>query len=416
MLDEVKEVSFSSKNIPLKIICFIIAIIIAVVSFSIAFSKLNTKEEGFYQLNLNKNHELYQKSTNYTMMYKLHGSNDSIKQQLEVLNLLYEQSFSKIAQLVDSENTYENVNNIAYINQHLNEEIEIDEKLYQILMDAYNKTNNSLNYSIFSSPLFQKWEKYSSFDELTIKEFDPYYNLNEEKEIKEIVLEINNLQHFNLQFIDEKKHTICFNVSDSYQQFLNDCGLKKNYIDLNILSDAYILDYLIQSFKNNYYEEGYIYSKSGMLINMSKNESINYYLNDFKENQIFKFGNFKINKQMSLSQFRHFDSSTLNYYIIKDEQNKNIYRHPYINIHTGYPNQFLLNSYILSDKDVIYNSFMNNELQISTQKEQLLNIIKNQNISLLFTQNEEDKKLYLISNENLEIELISAYKYQLIQL
>lgn len=340
-----KEIYVNRKHVVLRIIIFVVALVTGITLLSLYFTGILKYTKGYFKTDVN-----YESKTlindDISFYTYFDGNNASYSKYAQNLNSIYSSEFNYICKLTDSINTYDGITNLAYINLNTDKDLQIEKPLYDILKDAYLKTSENKNYSLFSSSIYQTYEIvfYSSVNNNI--EIEQSYI----ERISEAISIINDSNNFNLEFKDN--NVINLHVSDTFSTFINEQQLSSSYLDLNILKDAYIIEYLASKMKENNYLNGYFISTNGYIYSLDEyNGSMN--LLTLSNDNIEKYSTVDIKGNNSYIYFNYFDSTNNRIY-----KNKDQYMYTIVNIKEGSClsniNSFFINSSSLSLVDKGY--------------------------------------------------------------
>lgn len=357
-MDDLIDLKVSSKHLKTRIFIFVLAFLLAIFSFSYGVYSISKKEPGIYEIEAIRNDDVKFYNSGIKLYYYLEGNSNQIKSNLESISNLYSNSLVNIHCLLNNKNTYENYKNIAYINKHLNEDITLDETLFNIILDAYDKTLQNNGYNMFAGPLFESWNSIlNSFEQAS---YEPINNPFEKERIETITELINEPNNISIDVIDHNKRIIRVNVSKEIIDVLNKYEYEYGLIDLNLLKDAYIAQFLNEELNKYEFTDGYIQFDSGLLMNMSSRDFGVYYLYTYSDAPS-KITEINVDNRICISCFKQFSLGEDNYYEIND-----ILRSPFISSKTGYPFVSYLSSYIYSSNnspvELVYNNIVLNEM------------------------------------------------------
>lgn len=317
-----KEIYVNRKHVVLRIIIFVVALVTGITLLSLYFTGILKYTKGYFKTDVN-----YESKTlindDISFYTYFDGNNASYSKYAQNLNSIYSSEFNYICKLTDSINTYDGITNLAYINLNTDKDLQIEKPLYDILKDAYLKTSENKNYSLFSSSIYQTYEIvfYSSVNSNI--EIEQSYI----ERISEATSIINDSNNFNLEFKDN--NVINLHVSDTFSTFINEQQLSSSYLDLNILKDAYIIEYLASKMKENNYLNGYFISTNGYIYSLDEyNGSMN--LLTLSNDNIEKYSTVDIKGNNSYIYFNYFDSTNNRIY-----KNKDQYMYTIVNIKEG---------------------------------------------------------------------------------
>ncbi len=255
-----------SKSIWLRIALFVIAIIIAAVSFGIGINTCSNQykiEEGMYDFSFNdelNDGTYYELNKRLNLVYYLDNSNGSSTNNK--YQTIKDFVLEKAKYFFDLFYSFEDHDEkgMNYINAHPNEDIQINELLYNSLLDAYTKSND--NYSIFGGLLSTYYESTWTYFKVNTDSLTSKTIANDIAKIKDIYEDKEN--NFKLTF--KENNIINFSYSDKVSDFLNsieDQSKQVRVLDFNVLFNAYFLDYMAKAMKENNYVKGYFYTPNG---------------------------------------------------------------------------------------------------------------------------------------------------------
>ncbi len=405
-----------SKRIVLRIALFVIAIIIAVVSFGIGISQCTNQYKiptGLYDFNFSDdlNDETYHElNKRLNLVYYLDDSSpSSTNNKYQTIKDFVLEKAKYFFDLFYSFQDHDLVG-MNYINAHPNEDIQIDELLYNSLKDAYSKSNS--NYSIFGGLLTTYYESCFTY----FKKNNDYLNndtiKNDLDNIKEIYQDVDN--NFSLTFKDN--NIINFSYSSKVSSFLTsieDQSEEVRVLDFNILFNSYFLDYMKSQMKENNYLKGYFYTPNGEMSFIgnlfSSDNEINIY--DIKDNKVTPVGTIKNRGEVNVSSFRTFsindsDASYFNTFTY----NENTYtRNLLLSINTCACNEVVNTSFMASSSlslvDLTYKHF-NALWNLESNNDEY----KSSDVTSLYILKTEKEQIHL--NENAKA---NYYDYQVNQ-
>jgi len=300
------EVKFETKHIKVKIILFVVATLVAVAGFSYGIYSLSNSRKGktgwnTYSLEADAKYPFYYQNV-YLQYYYDSGE---ITSKESLVKSLFHLSSKSIYSLIDSnkenESKYKDVKGLAYINNHPNEKIEIEETLYDILVDAKAKTDEvNSTYSLFSGYLNDYWGYYMNSTNYQIKE----------QFISDMVELINTKDNFTLNLEKEQDKYYCtYSYSQDVQKAIDDYELSDvSALDLNTLFYSYYLDSLYKKFNSGGLTKGVLYTHTGESIYMyggfNSGNSISLY--DYYGEKPFVYATYNETKQCAVSNIRTF--------------------------------------------------------------------------------------------------------------
>ena len=242
--------------------------------------------------------------TNYNFSYYLDDGDGNKKNALEKL---YSESFDKIYELIDEYENIENLNNIYYINNHINEDITIDPILYNYLKKVYDLNPK---YILSGSLYDYWWQMTNTIYPEQRDEIDPINDLEIKSSIDYFVN--TSINHISLDFKDN--NVIRLNVDNEYK-IVSD---NDKYISFSLFYKPVILDYIKNQLNDKGYSNGYIVTLDGFYqdlglvatninIKLTSREYLNGYYNleCKKGNNYVLLYDYKINSYYSYYEYNN---------------------------------------------------------------------------------------------------------------
>ncbi len=253
---KVEKIELNERHIPLRLVLFIVLIIVAITAFGIFFSTLLNASPGWMIIEeTNTNYPSI--GQDFILNYNVPKSNPTAAKKKIVS--IYSDIVEKGLILFDELNEYEGYKNVYYINNHPNEEIEIDPVLY----NAFKKINSWDSKLIFLGPIYSQYRNIMSAENNnSAKEFDPKYNNSMKTYFAEILSYVNN-GDISLSLFEN--NTVKLNINDNYLEYARDNGIDL-FIDFWTLKNAFACDYMA----NTLFENGI----TGFIL--SSNDGYNY--------------------------------------------------------------------------------------------------------------------------------------------
>ena len=254
-----ENVEVSGKNLGLRIVAVVILIMVAATAFIYGFNQLFSSTAGWQEIEADED-EL-SCASELTFMYNIGAEGESATVERKALVLLYSDACETMCQLFHVNMEFEGVNNVWYINNHPNEEIEVDEVLYSALETMVESGGREL----YLAPIYLEYQGifFSSYD-WEAEEFDPYLNEAQAEYFSEICGFISNDDNVSVQLLGDNK--IMLYVSDEYLSFAEENGIER-FIDFSWMTNAFIVDYIADLMIDNGYTQGMIASYDGFARN-----------------------------------------------------------------------------------------------------------------------------------------------------
>ncbi len=261
-------------------------IFLAVGAFFIAYgvSNLSAKDSGWNEIEVNSS-EL-NCSSDFVFLYCLGEDGASAKAENKELTALYSDAAEYAFRMFTNDVGYEDVHNIYYINRHPNEEMEIDDVLYQ----AFSLIRESGDRSLYLAPVYEQYDGvFHCTEEYQTVEYDPYLNQDVADYYAAIARFANDTQMIDLELLGENR--ICLHVAEEYLSFASENEIE-SFIDFYWMKNAFIADYLAEEILSAGYSRGCISSVDGFTRNLDHSgELYSYTFYDRADSMIYPAAN-----------------------------------------------------------------------------------------------------------------------------
>ena len=295
------------------------------------------------------------------------GNNN--ENELKEITKLYSDLVSYSYKLLDSEILYDDIFNIAYINNHLNEEIEVDSILYNSfkMIKEYD-----LLFILYLGPLYYETTGII-YNSSSLDVFSPLYNNEVNKYFNDIIHYINN-NSIELVLLNNNKIKLA--IDNDYLDYIKNNNVK-NIISFGWIKNAIMVDYLA----NNLMSKGYIYgilsSVDGYTRILDNTNEYNYNIIDY-DKRSYICATIKYNNSYSIVNLRNYIYLAEDYYRILYISEDEIYSYyidnngKYINDNRNIINYSLYYSCLeisLNMFDLFFNEISINEINRIYEKE-----------------------------------------------
>lgn len=349
----------------MRILLFVSFFTIAILSLTFGIVSLFKGDTG-YQIITTGNDENSFMDDELVLNYYIGNNNEN---ELKEITKLYSDLVSYSYKLLDSEILYDDIFNIAYINNHLNEEIEVDSILYNSFKMI--KEYDSL-FILYLGPLYYETTGII-YNSSSLDLFSPLYNNEVNKYFNDIIHYINN-NSIELVLLNNNKIKLVIN--NDYLDYIKNNNVK-NIISFGWIKNAIMVDYLA----NNLMSKGYIYgilsSVDGYTRILDNTNEYNYSIIDY-DKRSYICATIKYNNSYSIVNLRNYIYLAEDYYRILYISEDEIYSYyidnngKYINDNRNIINYSLYYSCLeisLNMFDLFFNEISINEINRIYEKE-----------------------------------------------
>lgn len=261
----VERIDLSEKRLGLRVALCVIFLLIGVIALSAAVNELLSTDPGWMEITINNSSNL-NCSSDFTFYYLLGESELSATVEYKQLRTLYTEAAVKAYQLFSAGESFEGVNNVWYINQHPNEEIVVDEVLYQ----AFSLIAEYGNRSVYLAPVYAMYDDmFYCENDVQIRDYDPYQNSEMAAYYQEVASFAQSADSIDLVLLGENR--IRLNVSAEYLRFAEENGITE-YVDFYWMKNAFIIDYMAGLMRSNGFTHGYLSSLDGFFRNLDQSD------------------------------------------------------------------------------------------------------------------------------------------------
>lgn len=254
VVPKVQRVELTEGNLALRLLGVGVAIAVAVAAFGYLINSWLTGDTGWQEISVSRSETGI--STQFILQYNVGASDMGITAEKKAVSMAYGDRADE-AYRVLSNQSFEHYQNIAYLNAHPNETVQVDELLY----DALEQIEAADCRYIYLAPLFGMYNSlFGSLSDNDAMKFDPVYDAESEVYVREIAAFAQDPQAVQLQLLGNQQVKLC--VSDPYLQYAKENEVD-SFVDLGLLQNAFILDAIAQELIDRGLTNGVISSYDG---------------------------------------------------------------------------------------------------------------------------------------------------------
>ena len=253
----VQKIELSDKNIKLRLAAAVLFLIVAVAAITYGIIGFLKGETGWREI------EVYSSAgvtcgEDFVFLYEV-DSQESVSTNVRLVTTLYSNAAKTAYEIFNADVEIEGVANLWYINHHPNEEIMVDEALY----NALSQVSYDGGRWIYLGPVYSIYDNlfYMSSSDGAV-DFDPRLNPAIGELFQEICRFAEDSEAVNLEIMGN--NTIKLKVSEEYLAFAEAEELE-DFIDFYWLKNAFIVDYLTDRLLAAGYNHGVISSYDGFV-------------------------------------------------------------------------------------------------------------------------------------------------------
>lgn len=237
-------------------------ILIAVGVFALTYSLISflTVDTGWTTIEVKSSQA--DCSEEFIFQYYLGAGQTSATAENKAVTALYADAVKKAYQLFHTAQEFDGVKNVYYMNMHPNEEIEVDELLY----DAFSTLEKYGNRAVYMAPIYAQYRNlYGCNNDVETASFDIYQNEDIAEYFAEIISFAGDKNAVDVILLGDNR--VKLSVSDAYLEYAAETGFTE-FIDFFWIKNAFITDYIADTMRANGFVLGSISSYDGFVRNL----------------------------------------------------------------------------------------------------------------------------------------------------
>lgn len=255
-LKPVERIELSENNTTKRLVAVCVLIVLAVGFFAYGASQLFSRKSGWTEIEPKISDEM-SCASEFVLQYDLGRSGSSATVEYKAIAALYGTA------LVDAYRTYHPTElfsgsrNLASLNRHPNEVVELDEQLYAALTEATADENRLL----YLAPIYEQYDAMFACEyDYEAENFDPAVNADVRAYVREALAFANDPDAVSLELLPEGKARL--NVSEDYLRFAEENEITA-YLDFFWMKNAFIADDIADALEEAGYTLGMLTSYDG---------------------------------------------------------------------------------------------------------------------------------------------------------
>lgn len=309
--EDITSLEVSTKHLTLRVVLFSVFLVLGIGAIIYGLVGLFS-EEGGWQIVEAEAYANTDCSDEFVLQYELGAGDASPKAEYNQLSRIFGQVTADMYQLFSQNQLFDEVNNVAYLNEHPNETVQVDSVLY----GAFETLDRAGNRQLFLAPY---WEYYnvlfSCGDDLDAGGYDPAVNEELAGLFSEIEGFVTDDKAVSLELLGDSR--VRLKVSEEYLRFAQERDIYC-FIDFHFMKNAFIIDCLAEKLMQSGYTHGTVSSVDGFYRDLDDRGTC-YSLNlfDFGENGAVCAAVMDYTDKLSIVSLRTFPVSedNIRYYV-----------------------------------------------------------------------------------------------------
>lgn len=386
----VKKIEVSERHIKLRAVLVVLFILIALAAFAWAIISALSTDKGWHTVEVSSSE--VNCSSEFSFYYYIEEGGLSATEELENVETLYALACIDAYRLFNEFTLYEDLYNLAYINDNPNTEVSVDERLYSALqlVQQYNMLP-----MLYLGPVYVIYDgiMYAS-NELDAQYSDPYYNDETAAYIDEIMDYVND-GDVSLQLLGDNR--VKLNVSPEYLAFMeeftqsdDDEEAVARYLNFGVLRNAFIADFIADYLIENGCASGILNSYDGYTRSLGEGDEFSITIYNKGESATYPAGTANGTGAASVVRFRSYALSSSDYgykFGYSDGATATLYIDPSDGLYKSCIDDLIVYSYSSSCAEVLlqaYNIYIAAQFDSSAMQATGLNYIYCEGTDILY--------------------------------
>lgn len=316
--EKIQKIELSEKNIKLRFIAAGLFLIIGVGLLVFSFMNFLREETGWTEIEVLSSSDIGC-ADEFVFLYNVSSSDEN-----KAISNLYTETLQKAYRIFNSDYAFDGVNNLYEINHRPNEEITVDDTLYEAfaLIEEYNSRY------IYLAPIFVRYDDiFYCTDDSQLADFDPTLNEDVKAEYEDILSFANDPDLIRVELLGDNKVRLF--VSEEYLSYSQNEAVE-DFISFSWLKNAFIADYVADIMIQNGYTQGSISSYDGFVRNFDSGNDTDYSFNlfDKKDEGIYQAAIMHYSGSISIVYLRSYAINSLDkqrFYTLANGETRTLY-------------------------------------------------------------------------------------------
>ena len=301
----VKHIEVTDKNRKSKLVLIVVLLALGVTLIATAITQILVTPPGWETIKVDGNAD-ESCAGDFVFLYLLGDGEQASNLEQRDVTRVYSEAAKEAFQIFHEERLFDGVQNVAYLNQHPNEEVEIPAVLY----DAFVLLEKHENRGLYLAPIYREYVgMFLSDQDWYAKEYDPDQSEEQDTYFAEVLAFTTDVNAVKLELLGNNR--VKLSVSEAYLQYAASKEIT-GFIDFYWMKNAFVADYLAQKLTDAGYTKGTISSFDGFSRNLDASDR-SYQLNIFDRvgKEIYQAGALNYSGALSMVSLRNYPMSEL---------------------------------------------------------------------------------------------------------
>lgn len=264
-LPKVREVELSDKYVKLRAAAAVIFLIIGAAAIAYGVSQIFAVEKGWQEIEASASATSC--AGDFTLLYDIGAGDVSARVESRELKALWSRLTTDGEKIFDPRNEYDGVGNLASLNAHPNETVELEPALYAALelLERYG------DRTAYLGPAFGRYDNvFSCTGDWQLPDYDPVSGQDMRELYGKVAAFASDPDSVSVELLGDNKARL--KVSQTYLDFLENEGLEGT-VDLYWMRNAFLADYMAGELRAAGYTKAVISSYDGFVRNIDTRET-----------------------------------------------------------------------------------------------------------------------------------------------
>lgn len=301
----VKHIEVTDKNRKPKLVLIVVLLALGVTLIATAITQILVTPPGWETIKVDGNAD-ESCAGDFVFLYLLGDGEQASNLEQRDVTRVYSEAAKEAFQIFHEERLFDGVQNVAYLNQHPNEEVEIPAVLY----DAFVLLEKHENRGLYLAPIYREYVgMFLSGQDWYAKEYDPNQSEEQNTYFAEVLAFTTDENAVKLELLGNNR--VKLSVSEAYLQYAASKEIT-GFIDFYWMKNAFIVDYLAQKLTDAGYTKGTISSFDGFSRNLDVSDR-SYQLNIFDRDgkAIYQAGVLNYSGALAMVSLRNYPMNDL---------------------------------------------------------------------------------------------------------
>lgn len=298
----ITRIDLSGDHFTLRWILIVLLLAVAVTCLIVGITAMMETADGWTTVEVTSSE--INCSMDFQLHYELGASTESATLENKLLTTLYSEATEDAYAIFSAYYQKDGINNVWYLNQHVNEIVTVDETLYQALELIVRYGNRS----IFLAPVNVEYNRvFSANSDVEASSYDPAYHSDVKAYVSEMAGFINNPEMINVELLGGNQ--VRLNVSQEYLDYAETEEIV-TFLDFSWMTNAFIIDYIADILVEHGYTNGYLSSYDGFTRNLdTRGNSYSLNIFDYVEGTVYVPAVLSYNQPISMVYLRSYPMS-----------------------------------------------------------------------------------------------------------